>query len=111
MSSQRFDKLCEHFHIPHHAAEIPRGTAGYDQLAKVQPVMTVLAETFPKYMHDSRNQTIDEGMVKFKGRCSFLQYMKAKPTKWGIKTFFALQQQCISPRIHSVLGEKNAIGI
>ena len=31
--------------------------------------------------------TIDEAMIPFKGRLSFKQYMKAKPTKWGIKAF------------------------
>lgn len=30
---------------------------------------------------------IDEAMVSFKGRLSFKQYMKAKPTRWGIKVF------------------------
>ena len=26
-------------------------------------------------------------MVKYKGRCHFLQYMPAKPTKWGLKVW------------------------
>ena len=34
-----------------------------------------------------RNCTIDESMVKFKGRLSFRQYMPAKPIKWGIKVW------------------------
>ena len=33
------------------------------------------------------NCTIDESMVKFKGRLSFRQYMPAKPIKWGIKVW------------------------
>lgn len=28
---------------------------------------------------------MDEAMIKFKGRLGFKQYMKDKPTKWGIK--------------------------
>ena len=31
------------------------------------------------------DMTIDESMVKFKGRLQFRQYMPAKPTKWGLK--------------------------
>ncbi len=31
--------------------------------------------------------TIDEAMIPFKGRLRFKQYMKDKPTKWGIKVF------------------------
>ena len=31
--------------------------------------------------------TVNEAMIKFKGRCEFLQYLPAKPTKWGIKVW------------------------
>jgi hypothetical protein len=27
---------------------------------------------------------LDEAIKKFKGRCSFKQYIKNKPTKWGL---------------------------
>ncbi len=36
-------------------------------------------------MHQS--YTIDEAMITFRGRLRFKQYMKDKPTKWGIKVF------------------------
>ena len=31
--------------------------------------------------------TIDKAMIPFKGQLGFKQYMKDKPTKWGIKVF------------------------
>ena len=31
--------------------------------------------------------TIDEAMIPFKDRLGFKQYMRNKPTKWGIKVF------------------------
>ena len=31
--------------------------------------------------------SIDESMIGFKGRLSFLQYMPKKPTKWGMKAY------------------------
>ena len=31
--------------------------------------------------------SIDEAMIPFKGRLSIKQYMKDKPTKWGVKVF------------------------
>ena len=37
----------------------------------------------PRVVH--RAQSIDEAMVKFKGRLKFLQYMPLKPVKRGIK--------------------------
>ena len=35
----------------------------------------------------SKNISVDEGMIAFKGRLSFRQYMPAKPTKYGIKVW------------------------
>ncbi len=29
--------------------------------------------------------SVDESIIDFKGRLSFIQYMPKKPTKWGIK--------------------------
>ena len=31
--------------------------------------------------------SVDEAMIPFKGRLAFKQYMKDKPTKWGIEVF------------------------
>ena len=36
---------------------------------------------------------IDEAMIPFKGRLKFKQYMKDKPTKWGIKVFVLADSQ------------------
>lgn len=33
------------------------------------------------------NLTIDEMLIKYKGRCPFKQYMPNKPGKFGIKVF------------------------
>ena len=38
-----------------------------------------------KLYQPSRNISIDERMVRNKGRYSFRQYIKDKPTKWGMK--------------------------
>ena len=34
-----------------------------------------------------RELSIDEHMIGFKGRTSFIQYMPKKPTKWGLKAY------------------------
>ena len=33
--------------------------------------------------------TIDEQLVPFRGRCSFIQYLPSKPDKYGIQIFWA----------------------
>ena len=45
----------------------------------------MVQETFCNHYRPSKNQTIDEGMVAFKGQLSYMQYMPAKPIKHGIK--------------------------
>jgi len=37
--------------------------------------------------------SIDEAMVKFKGRVFFRQYMPKKPTKWGIKVWMLAESK------------------
>ena len=47
-------------------------------------------------MRDGINQkpdlSLNESMVKFKGRLAFRQYLPAKPTRWGIKTICFMQR-------------------
>ena len=33
------------------------------------------------------NVSVDESMIKFKGRLAFRQYLPMKPTKWGVKVW------------------------
>ena len=35
--------------------------------------------------------SVDEGMIKYKGRLFFRQYMPKKPVKWGIKVWMAAE--------------------
>ena len=37
--------------------------------------------------------TVDERLVKFRGRCSFKVYMKSKPGRYGIKLWAAAYAQ------------------
>lgn len=44
-----------------------------------------LGETFKSCWNSSKYQSVDESMIKFKGRSSLKQYMPAKPIKRGYK--------------------------
>ena len=43
------------------------------------------------------NITVDEQLVPFRGRCSFIQYMPSKPDKYGIKIFWACDSETAYP--------------
>ena len=58
-----------------------------DWLAKVCPVITALQKSFLEAYKPHRENTIDEAMIKFKGRSSLKQYLPMKPIKRGFKVW------------------------
>ena len=63
-----------------------RGDPNYDPLYKVRPALRMCQCTFLEQYIPGREMSIDEAMVKYKGRV-FRQYMPKKPVKWGIKVW------------------------
>jgi len=53
-----------------------REDPSYNPLYKVRPLIDLCQRT-----------TFDEGMIRYKGRLYFRQYMPKKPVKWGIKVW------------------------
>lgn len=62
-----------------------KGEPGFDKLYKLRPMIDTLSNTFANCYNPGENQSIDESMVKFKGRVGFRQYMPLKPIKRGYK--------------------------
>ena len=56
-----------------------------DKLCKVRFLHDYIRRKCMKLYQPDVNVSIDERMVQNKGRYSFRQYIKDKPTKWGIK--------------------------
>ena len=57
----------------------------YFRLYKVKPILNNFKEQVKEVYHPKQNIPVDEGMIAFKGRLAFRQYMPAKPTKYEIK--------------------------
>ena len=60
--------------------------------------------TFGEIFKPGKNLCIDEGMMSFKGRISFKQYMPAKLVKHGIKDYAlcdSLTGYCLKIHIYS----------
>ena len=64
---------------------LPREDRNYDKLFKVRPLLDAVSTTFRQEYRPSKFLSVDEGMVKYKGRLGFKQYMPMKPVKRGIK--------------------------
>ena len=66
------------------------GENGYGRLYKVRAVLNAILENSQRCYSPNKHIAIDEGMIAFNGRLSFWQYMPAKPTKYGIKVWMAV---------------------
>ena len=82
-------KLSANSFICDSTRELQRGDANYNRLFKVCAILLRVHENIQAAYEPSKNLSVDEGMIAFKGRLSFRQYMPAKPTKYGIKVWMA----------------------
>ena len=87
MSRDRFSLMLRFLHLNDSNGYVPKGQDGYDALYKLRPFLTKLLERFEAMFSPKKEMSLDEQMIKFKGRLSFKQYMPKKPTKWGMKAF------------------------
>ena len=83
MTKSRFKQILQNIHFSNNdtADKVDKGN-------KVRPLINHFNEAFQSAMSNSSIQSIDEHMIKFKGRSSMKQYIKSKPIKWGFKFWF-----------------------
>jgi hypothetical protein len=87
MTLVRFQQIWRFLHLANSDNQVPVGTSGYDKLFKVRPLLDLIQPNLEAIYTMHEHICVDEAMIRFKGRLSFRQYMKAKPTKWGVKVF------------------------
>ena len=92
MSRDRFDWLLSNLHVNDNLVQPKKGEVGFDKLYKLRPLIDILSETYFKCYEPNQHQSIDESMVKFKGRIGFRQYMPLKPIKRGYKIWIRADQ-------------------
>ena len=73
--------LLKFLHLNDNSKYVKKGQPGHDPLFKVRPFLDPLIHNFQDAYHPSRELSIDESMIGFKGRLSFIQYLPKKPTK------------------------------
>lgn len=87
MTRERFERICKYFHLNDTRNNPPKGQDGHDKLVHIRPFIDAIQEKCLGNYNPPKEQSIDEGMIAFKGRLSFRQYLPAKPTKFGIKVW------------------------
>ena len=83
----RFQQIYRYLHLADSTAQVPHGQPGYDPLFKVRKYLGIITPKLESEYNPHEHMSVDEAMIPFKGRLGFKQYMKDKPTKWGIKVF------------------------
>ena len=80
LSRSRYKALMAFLHVVDPANETPG-----NKLRKVEEFLASFKERCRMLYQPYQNIAVDERMVKSKHRSAIRQYMKNKPTKWGIK--------------------------
>lgn len=60
---------------------------GNNKLYKLGSIFTLLSNRFEAVFHPSKELSIDESLMAWKGRISFRQYIPSKRSRFGIKLF------------------------
>lgn len=83
MSGRRYQMLLRTFncHTPLHEGE------KLDKLVKVNRLVDALIKSFNDAYIPSKDLSLDESLLLFRGRLSFRQYIKTKAAKYGIKFY------------------------
>ena len=76
MSRSRFEDILENFNFLDNTKD-DRSDKGY----KVRSIINYLNQRFSSSVSNDDSQSIDEHILKFKGRSSMKQYVKNKPVK------------------------------
>ena len=87
MSSRRFELILRFLHLNDSETQPQRGEPGFDKIYKIRPLLNLLLPSFKKNYTPTQFLSVDESMISFKGRLSFIQYLPKKPHKWGMKAW------------------------
>nr|CAH7717483.1 unnamed protein product [Callosobruchus chinensis] len=90
MRRDRFDMILSNLHANDNS-KIPADNQ--DKLYKLRPFMDKVNETFEKLYQGTREVSVDESMILFKGRSSLKQYNPMKPIKRGYKLWCLADQK------------------
>ena len=65
----------------------PVGSPNHDKIYKIRPLLEKITTAFQAIYSPRENLSVDETIISFKCRLSWIQYMPKKPHKWGIKAW------------------------
>ena len=94
MNRDRFLNLLRFLHFADNRNHNPADPDN-DRLYKIREIINMIKQQCREVYSPGKNLSVDESLVLFKGRLSFMQYIKSKRARFGIKLF----QLCTSSGI------------
>jgi len=85
MTRGRFETIRSALHFSNNDDMVPRTHPQFDRAFKVRPLIAHFNRCFKAARNPSKQQSVDEHMIKFKGQNIMKQYVRNKPVKWGFK--------------------------
>ena len=85
MARNRFLEIFYNLHLAGNSLEPKSGSTNYSKIYKIKNFVEISLRNFQSNYKFGRYGSIDETMVKFKGRSSLKQYIPLKPIKRGYK--------------------------
>lgn len=82
MTLRRFQSIMRFLHFADNTECDPS-----DKLKKIRPIVTYFGNKFKANYTPDRNISIDESLMKFRGRLSYVQFNKSKRARFGIKFY------------------------
>ena len=87
ITRKRFMEIKSFLHFVDIDQQPCRTDPNFDRLGRVRPVIDIVTGNFRSVYHPGREVSVDEAMIKFKGRSSIKQYLPKKPIRRGIKSW------------------------
>ena len=84
MSTNDFLAILKFLHCANNTLMIARDLPGYDRLFKIRDITDMFVRNWQRCYYPSREISLDECIVGFKGRTYLKQYNPKKPHKWGL---------------------------
>ena len=95
MSRDRYFQIMRYLHFVDNREEVKdKNSPCYDKLFKIRKVLDVLLPRFSEVYNPKRNLSIDETLIKFKGKIYFCQSIPIKHGRFGIKCFTLAEASC-----------------
>lgn len=109
MTRTRFEKLLQYLHINDNQAQAPAGSPNYDRLHKIRPLIDMTRGNFQKFYKPGKCQSIDEGMIRYKGHHYAQQYTPGKPIKRGLKIWMRCETSGYTNDYRVYLGKHDSM--